>query len=365
VIGVSDGKRVVAAVAGITGDVPHLAWTVPVPDDTMVDAFGRDGDRIVLAFVTRADLSVRPRTELIAVGAADGVEAWRTKLPEGFSANKLAGDVVFGPFWAVPENATGTLAVGFDLASGDVRWTFHDDNNVSIACGDLVVLAGAHGLQVLDPRGGGELSTISLDAPAQKVAIADGVAYVIAGEQGQDLRAIELVSGRELWRHQGPVGPSAQVLVDRDTIYMSTNGDAERALDRATGRRLWEWGIGEAHRAWLVPEGGKSDERLLVTHTFGDDLTVFAHGASRVPIADVEIDGRITQISCGETAHAEVLIGDDLKVKTDADGAFHARVRGRGLLEVSTQGIEPQIVTLGERPFVTVELSGDLCPDGE
>ena len=72
-----------------------------------------------------------------------------------------------------------------------------------------------------------------------------GVAYI--GNAKATVRAISMLSGRVLWRHDTPHAAmaSSPAVAGRDLVYHSLDGHVY-VLDRGTGKLRWSYGIGSA-----------------------------------------------------------------------------------------------------------------------
>jgi outer membrane protein assembly factor BamB len=64
--------------------------------------------------------------------------------------------------------------------------------------------------------------------------------------QDKELRAYELLTGRELWRnpHKSPYGACGWPVLTEDTLYVADSGTTVYALDPVSGRQQWSRGTG-------------------------------------------------------------------------------------------------------------------------
>jgi outer membrane protein assembly factor BamB len=126
-------------------------------------------------------------TEVVALYASDGKEAWREKL----SVKKLAGEAaladgnLFVTIWHDKEEQGGLAAL--DAETGDFHWYFptEEEGALDVAVANKVVyFTGwqASTVFALDPESGDLLWSGRLDRWAGDLAIADGMLYVEAGD---------------------------------------------------------------------------------------------------------------------------------------------------------------------------------------
>jgi hypothetical protein len=310
-----------------------VRWQQPLGDDSLSGPLAIDRERVYVAFIAEYKAAVDHR-ELAAFAAADGKPAWRRDLPERMSTDVLAADgpiVVAAGRISAPQTSTEALILGVDAATGETRWTYRGASTLGLAVDrDVVVLARAGRLELLD-RASGASRTLTVPEIGGRstadLAIADGVAYVaswLTDASAATVFAIELATGRVLWRRREPTTYS--LIVARHAVFVLTTGGALHGLDRATGALEWQWGIGATDRKRMVAAG----DRLVVADAHG--VTGFAPVAAPPAVEDLVIDGRVT-VACGNAGGDTIDIGDT-PVTIRPDGHFELRLLARGTIAV-------------------------------
>ena len=337
-VGVADGR---------------VRWRVPLGDGRMS---ARAGDAAGSFVVTTHPRWGEPTSaEFLAVDATGRVLA-RTPLPAGFAPNEL---------WVTPSVlvATGrrrgaTMAVGIER-DGSVRWTRELSADARFARdGDAIVALLREGaLTLLAANTGESLAEYPLGRrigyPA--LAVADGVAYVAAESTDFEgtLFAVELATGNMSWRYEGPLQHYPQLAPTRGALYASTDGGTILGLDRATGRVMWRWGIGDDFSLAVAPDGS-----LLVAED--GFVTAFGPSLEPAPPIELEVNGTVTEVQCGSVSGFSVRVGDET-VLTDERGRFHATVPGRGTLRIGQAYAGGTRVPFDGAREVTIEIEGDVC----
>jgi outer membrane protein assembly factor BamB len=166
------------------GEAPAPLWQVSTDPGLLASAGVSVGRGTV--FVAAGDGSVR------AVGLAGGVERWLVGLPEVTASDQMP---VAGSELIVADRLHVSA---LDPASGEERWSYR--------------LADGRSLE------GGELNTLSATTPA--VVGSD----VVLGDATGLLSAIDLESGRRVWRADVGDGAAAPPAAGGDLLYVVTLG---------------------------------------------------------------------------------------------------------------------------------------------
>jgi outer membrane protein assembly factor BamB len=191
--------------------------------------------------------NVASRWVLVARDAFNGVVLWRRDLPEW--TGQPWGRVVRR---GEPDEASGGLVLGVwgELGgAGGVR----DGTEVMAAAGDRLFLPPARSgpVSAFDAATGKVLRTYEGTDGADEVRYVDGMLLVVA--RGT-VHAIDAGTGEARWR-----APGISVCAAGDRAYViRPKGAALAALDRASGKAVWELAFGDAvaRTGGKAPEGG-------------------------------------------------------------------------------------------------------------
>jgi outer membrane protein assembly factor BamB len=188
--------------------------------------------------------------------------AWKT----------LLGDFVVPPLAADSRRlyvATrdGTVRA-LDPATGEVAWKAESlQGRLSAAEGSLLVRAEDGTLTSLQPRTGNVRWKVQTEVPGTLAAVLDEDRALVAG---RGLAAVELSSGRVLWRDTSGAESSAPPVRAGTRLLVGESDGALRCRERATGASLWTLRTG--HRLLAPPlvdtaRGraylGTTDKRIL------------------------------------------------------------------------------------------------------
>jgi outer membrane protein assembly factor BamB len=166
----------------------------------------------------------------------------------------------------------------------------------------------------------------------------DGVAYMMRStgpDFTSEIHAIEVASGKSVWRVDPVERPRVTRLVDVDggSVYVLDAGTRLLVLDRATGRTVRRWDLGYARAVVVAPRRGAGP--VAVAAVGGRSLVAFGeHAAAPLPAriavegtlhlgAEPPVDPRAIPIHVGGTT-----------VSADADGRFAAEVEAQGAVVV-------------------------------
>jgi outer membrane protein assembly factor BamB len=136
-----------------------------------------------------------------------------------------------------------------------------------------------------------------------------------------NLVAFDVATGRRRWSSptiRARSDDHPEITVDRDVVYVATEGSVLRAYDRTNGRPRW-W----AHPSYCDPRLWRvGPEESIVVCTAGD---LYARGAEPRQVRQLAVSGRIT-VEQRPRARVVVRVGSEWSV-TDAGGRYRARVR--------------------------------------
>jgi outer membrane protein assembly factor BamB len=102
------------------------------------------------------------------------------------------------------------------------------------------------------PRGPGPRWRVKLGAPIYATAaVRDGFAYV--GTSGGVFQAVRIGDGSIAWTFSAGRGVFGEALATATDIYFSCDNGYLYRIDRATGRELWRYDLGDAQVARVLP----------------------------------------------------------------------------------------------------------------
>lgn len=239
----------------------RLRWTYRTGPNAFIRALG-DGWVVVAA----------DYGPLVGLDLATGRERWRFELASLQAAEygTIAGDTLFiGTSFTAEGALDPPVVYALDLATGRQRWRTVLDRGTDLQWAAPVVDGG----QVLvadTPSHEGSAPTShlhALDAGTGRVrwkadlhanqqgffaeppVVADGLVYVATASRR--LLALEVDSGREVWRERGfPV-----VAGVRDGMVIAAIDDRLAALDAGSGVRRWEVPVSGRGEHWPVLDG--------------------------------------------------------------------------------------------------------------
>jgi eukaryotic-like serine/threonine-protein kinase len=239
----------------------RLGWTYRTRPNAFIRAIG-DGWVIVAP----------DYGPLIGLDLATGTERWRFELASGQAAEygTIAGDtLVIGTSFSSEGALAPPVVYALDLATGRQRWRSVLDRGTDLQWAAPVVDGGqvlvadtlshegsaptSH-LHALDAGTGQVRWKADLHADqqgffAEPPVVAGGLVYVATASRA--LLALEVDSGREVWRARGfPV-----VAGVRDGLVIAAIDDRLAALDAGSGARRWEVPISGRGERWPVLDG--------------------------------------------------------------------------------------------------------------
>ena len=265
---------------------------------------------------------------LYRIDAATGKTVWRFRTRGRIRATPAAaGGVVYvgsfdGVFYAVDE-ASGKLRWKYETegASLDLAKAGFDRRAIdsSAALSNGIVTFGSRDAHqyALDARTGalrwrfGHPAAIVPDHAEVawcegSPAVADGTTYV-GSSDGHFVNALDLVTGKERWRHETPSRVNSSPAVVGDIIVAGGEEGSIFALSRGDGRLLWSYAVNEAVRSSpAVADGtvyaGADDGALYA-------LAGAAPGATFLPWKAVYLDEKLSGWFQGGSVLAEYLRG--------------------------------------------------------
>lgn len=285
-----------------------------------------------------------------AVSLADGIDRWSFKAEDaGFPSAAAIGSVDDARFAIVGDDMGMVRA--FDAASGELRWTYETQGEISggptildgpagprvlvgsqdasLAClelatgtlvwkheiadqircsptvarttvGDRVFLAGCDGkLHVIDVASGTETAAVPIDGPTGTTPASLGD-RVFFGTEGGVFFAIDVVKGEVAWR----VAATAAGQSYRSSAAVS--GDL--AIVGFRGKAIEAFSVADGERAWKRPMRGRVEASPAVASMTGPD------GAPARPVA-------IVADSAGTIAALDAATGEPAW-EFDAGGGF-------------------------------------------
>ncbi len=184
-----------------------------------------------------------------AVSLADGTDRWSFAAKDaGFTSAAAIGAA--GSARLVVVGDDGGLVRAFDAATGDLRWTYETEGEIS---GGPTILEAADGPRVLVGSQDASLSCLALadgtllwkHAIADQIRCSPTVARTSAGDRvllaGCDgkLHVLDALTGAEQAAVpiDGPTGTTPAVLGDR--VFFGTEGGVFFAIDVVAGKEVW------------------------------------------------------------------------------------------------------------------------------
>ncbi len=188
-------------------------------------------------------------------------QAWAAALPD-FPEEPLSADA-HHVFVATRDGSV----VALDLTSGERLWRLADLPGRLAAGEGALVLRQASGTVVnLQPRTGAARWSIDSGVPGPLPPVIDGDRVLVAG---RGLAALELASGRVLWKAEDGGEATAPLLVAGSRVYVGEADGTLRARDLESGKSLWTFKTAAALAAPPVVDGperlflGTRDRRIL------------------------------------------------------------------------------------------------------
>ena len=216
---ISDYHGLVLALDAASG---KQLWQTAVGDDLTILNYGAGN----LYAATREH-------ELVALDPATGRLRWRyqTGSKAGATCHPIVGA---SAVYAICGYGSKGVSVDAVAADGERLWQWQRPNvNLTGFAVDsaAVYVSGDTGLTALDPRTGQEQWGYKPDR-TPGLAVQGNLVYLSTGE----LVAISTATRQEVWRAKGVAGAPS---LAGNTIYVS-DGRGLTALDRETGRQLWQ-----------------------------------------------------------------------------------------------------------------------------
>ncbi len=188
-------------------------------------------------------------------------QAWTAALPD-FPEGPLSADE--HRLFVAARNGT---VLALDLDSGEGLWRLADRPGRLAAGEAAVVVRQSTGvLSNLHPKTGSARWTIDSGIPGDLPAVIDGDRVLVAGRA---LAALELASGRVLWKAEDGGEVTALPLVAASRVYVGEGDGTLRARDRESGKSLWTFKTASALAAPPVFDGpdrlflGTTDRRIV------------------------------------------------------------------------------------------------------
>jgi outer membrane protein assembly factor BamB len=172
-------------------------------------------------------------------GVAEIRVPWRRPLPVSVSVRGYGARTVYADFRT-------TRKVTVRVYRPELQWPLYGVNETRTQSQDFIGMRPPFHTVWAVPLGG------LIEFPA---VVSDGVAYI--GNYSATVRAISMLRGTVLWRHDSPhtYMASSPAVVGRALVYHGMNGDVY-VLERATGRLLWHYSVGSAIESSPLVVGG-------------------------------------------------------------------------------------------------------------
>jgi hypothetical protein len=240
------------------------------------------------------------------------------------------------------ESARGLDAL--DPGTGAVSWK-HPRASVSalVEHGGVLAVFGGDGIvRVLDAPTGRTIAELAEGRPTwdTEVAVADGVAYGVVrpvrDPKGAALVAIDLGSGKRLWKTETiaeivspPIGTGGVAVASGEVVFCTVDGTL-RGVDRATGRATFAYGLGTCDP--LAAVRGPGGLTVLVAHYESTEVL----DPGRAARESVTVSG-VVQLNGQPLAKARVMAHGEAAT-TDASGRYTLKLQAAGRLVVQAQG---------------------------
>lgn len=284
-------------------------------------------------------------------GVSDRPElAWRRDLPHQPTTWPIlvGGNLIIG-------TDDGSVSA-IDARTSELRWTQHlpgVGQNIAGDGGKLVFLDDT-GVGVLDPATGTPGWHVDLATSTSRPTVDDGQVYV--GASDGTVRALDLQTGAQTWRWDGPSGipVRADVILD-GVVYVATNDGRLILVDRSSGQQICTFRTLATRVA--VP--------LVANGTVYVSNVVMDGGAQTGQVA--AIDGRTCEPRwkflppSGDQAMAGLVAGDIVYVATKSDGLYALRDLGDRFEQVWRQAGLP---SLSQPPALVDGLLYSLSTNG-
>lgn len=194
--------------------------------------------------------------------------------------------------------------------TGEVIWK-HETGNYVVSTPSMIhsdgvpalVFGGCDGLlHVIPADGGGEKREIEIGAyVANTSAVRDGICYV--AHNGGEVVAIEIASGKTVWKTKTGIEYIASPAVDETTLYVAGPDKRLVAYDRVDGSEKWAFLATRALAssplvsAEVVWQGGMDGRLYAVNRADGKEVWNYELGAQ---IKASPAASRGTLVVCGE-----------------------------------------------------------------
>lgn len=157
--------------------------------------------------------------------------------------------------------------LAFDLASGEGLWRLADlPGRLAAAAGAVVLRQSSGTVSNLQAKGGGVRWTVDSGVMGELPPVIDADRVLVAG---RGLAALDLASGRLLWKAEDGGEVTAPPLAAGSRVYVGEADGTLRARDRETGKSLWTFKTASALATPPVFDGperlflGTTDRRIV------------------------------------------------------------------------------------------------------
>ncbi|HCU06651.1 MAG TPA: hypothetical protein DIC42_03605 [Holosporales bacterium] len=251
---------------------------------------------------------------------------WEKCIGKGVSSGlSLMPNMVANKTHIFTMDTTGNISA-INQTDGKDAWstrpTKHDDNTLAgglaIENDTLIATASSGDITALNTKDGTQLWQINVESPIRIGAtIHAGTAYILT--ISNELIAVDIHTGKILWKHQGinelsAILGGAEPVISGSTVLVAYSSGEYYALNTKTGDILWSDTLTAALR---------SDTVSSITHIVAnpiidnDTAYVISHGGKMVA-TDMKTGNRNWQQNVG-SIHNPIVIGDFLFIVSDLD----------------------------------------------
>jgi hypothetical protein len=287
---------------------------------------------------------------VVRIALDDGHEAWRVPLPPGIQDVTIdTDDQLVYATWSEPDAGAPARRIrAIEPATGRTVWThdFATRPGALVVANGIIVAALGGELHFIDGASGRVRAEVALGHPEVYPAVRIDRGHVYAAH-GDTVTAFTLATGQPLWHAAVALDGGPRLAIAGDQLVVSTAAGTALALDRSSGERRWEIGLG------MHPHALVSTAAALVG-LGPDGATGFGLPVS-FPAESARLHGRIVPGGCGAVDAAIVAVGDT-RVTLDAGGRYRVHITARGIVTVTVTTAHPS--SLATPSIATVRLDG-------
>jgi outer membrane protein assembly factor BamB len=349
------------AVVCYAADTGRELWSRQI-EARFEDSMGGPGPRATPTLAEGGLYATGAAGDLLRLDPVTGSIVWRQSLTTiagraapmwGFSASPLvAAATVIVQAGGPGKGSCGLL--GFDAASGTLRWSVADGNDSysspqlnTIANEDVVLMLTNDGLLLADPASGGARLSYAWKFPnyraLQPCFIGDDTILLPSG-MGAGTRAIRIarnggtLAATELWTSRN-LSPDFTDLVAFKGHAYGNDGGIFTCIDLATGARCWKGGRYGKGQVLLLEDSGL----LLIAAEDGRAVLLAADPAEHRELCSF-------QALEGKTWNHPVLVGDKLYLRNAQEAACYQLRLSERKRQARASGPEDHVWTTASGP---------------